>query len=134
MNSPAVAEVQQNTVHTKFTDLVIFVPLNMESFEILPTFPLFQNINYLDIWFESQKITFWQSMKKLSKQKLIENFTLSIYFIACLVQSFRADDKLDQKERFNRPASLVDLKRITELEFSRTNDLSQLHFIELILL
>jgi hypothetical protein len=60
MNSPAVAEVQQHIVYTKFTDLVIFVPLNMERFEILPTFPLFQNINYLEIWFESQKISHYR--------------------------------------------------------------------------
>jgi hypothetical protein len=37
------------------------------------------------------------------------------------VQNIRVDDKLDQKERFHRLASLVDLKQVTVLEFYQTN-------------
>jgi hypothetical protein len=52
MYSTSVTEIQQHLIHIKYTDLMISVPINMKHLKILPTFPLFQNINYLVIYCE----------------------------------------------------------------------------------
>ncbi len=67
MHSTAVSEEQQHLLHAKCTDLDIYVPLNMESFKFIPTHTLFRNINYLTIYCESKKLTFWQTLQNLSK-------------------------------------------------------------------
>jgi hypothetical protein len=133
MHSIAPTEIQQHLLFADITDLWIDVPLNLGTFIERPPFPLYQNVDQLLIECESQtqRTTFWESViNKLCKQKL---YIITLFF-ACLGHIIRIDNKIYQKERFNRIACLVDLNKITKLEFYRTNDLSLVDFIEPFLL
>lgn len=127
---PSSTEVQEHLLYANVTNLMIDVPLNIKTFNQLPAFTVFQNINYLSIKCESQRTNFWKIFMNLSKRTLHYH---SIFF-ACLVHILHIDNKIYQKECFNRLARLVNFNRITKLEFQRTKDLSHLYFIEQILL
>ncbi|CAF4257344.1 unnamed protein product [Rotaria sp. Silwood2] len=58
----------------------------------------------------------------------------NIDFLLIRIGIYQTDDKNEQSERVDKISRLMDLNHVTRLEFDRRNDLSQLYFIEQVLL
>ncbi|CAF4294217.1 unnamed protein product [Rotaria sp. Silwood2] len=115
MHSTATTDAQQYAFYSNISGLQLCVPLNMTLCNNLPGSPPYQNIDFLLIRSEHSRTSVWNTLMKL----------IGIY---------RTDDKNEQSERVDKISRLMDLNHVTRLEFDRRNDLSQLYFIEQVLL
>ncbi|CAF3773863.1 unnamed protein product [Rotaria sp. Silwood1] len=115
MHTTAINDAQQRLIYYNVTDLEIDIPLNTKYSNSLSPFTSYQNIDSLSILMKRLRTSLWNTVIKL----------IGIYY---------NDDKKEQTERFNQIACLINLEQVNKLEFDPTMDLSQLHFIEQVLL
>ncbi|CAF4075935.1 unnamed protein product [Rotaria sordida] len=114
--STAITNAQMQAFYYGTVRLQIDIPLNSTFSNNLLMFSPYQNINDLVIRIEPLRTSLWNTMTQL----------IGIYDTHI--------ERMKQKEYFDQLARLVDLNYITTLEFDPMIDLSQLYFIEQVLL
>ncbi|CAF0820182.1 unnamed protein product [Rotaria sordida] len=116
VQSTLITDDQYHNFHQHNTKLKVIVPINIAITGNLPSSVPFQNVQHLVIVFQQSTLTLWENLLKL----------ISMYH--------QENDEIGSKQYVNVLKSYVDLSTIKRIDFEPKNDISQLYYIEQILL